>query len=116
MTGAVFDQDARAESLAAVEYYEECQTGLGRRFCDAVEAEVDAITAMPFRFRVLRTPFRRCLVPAFPYAVIFSIEPDFILIIAVAHAKRKPGYWHDPSTRTREQGLRGRVPKVRHRE
>lgn len=95
MTGAAFDQDARAEFLAAVEYYEECQTGLGRRFREAVEAEVDAIAAMPFRFRVLHAPFRRCLVPKFPYAVIFSIEPDFILIIAVAHAKRKPGYWHD---------------------
>jgi plasmid stabilization system protein ParE len=95
MTGAEFDQDARAEFLAAVEYYEECQTGLGRRFREAVEVEVDGIAAMPFRFRVLHAPFRRCLVPNFPYAVIFSIEPDFILIIAVAHTKRKPGYWHD---------------------
>ena len=95
MTGAAFDPDARAEFLAAVEYYEECQTGLGRRFREDVEAKVDAISAMPFRFRVLRAPFRRCLVPKFPYAVIFSIEPDFILIIAVAHTKRKPGYWHD---------------------
>ena len=25
----------------------------------------------------------------------FSIEPDFILVIAVAHVKRKPGYWND---------------------
>lgn len=95
MTGAAFDPDARAEFLAAVEYYEECQTGLGRRFREDVEAEVDAIAAMPFRFRVLHAPFRRGLVPKFPYAVIFSIEPDFILIIAVAHTKRKPGYWRD---------------------
>jgi hypothetical protein len=50
---------------------------------------------MPFRFRVLRTPFRRCLIPNFPYSIIFSIEPDFILVVAVAHAKQKPGYWHD---------------------
>ena len=95
MTGSAFDQDASAEFLAAVEYYEECQTGLGRRFREAVEAEVDAIATMPFRFRVLHAPFRRCLIPKFPYAVIFSIEPDFILIIAVAHTKRKPGFWHD---------------------
>ena len=68
MTGAAFDPDARAEFLAAVEYYEECQTGLGRRFREDVEAEVDAISAMPFRFRVLRAPFRRCLVPKYPSA------------------------------------------------
>ncbi|PIX25714.1 MAG: type II toxin-antitoxin system RelE/ParE family toxin, partial [Deltaproteobacteria bacterium CG_4_8_14_3_um_filter_43_13] len=34
-----------------------------------------------------------CLIPRFPYSIIFSIEPQFILVIAVAHAKRKPGYW-----------------------
>ena len=95
MTGAAFDPDARAEFLAAVEYYEECQVGLGRRFRETVEVEVDAIAAMPFRFRMLHAPFRRCLVPKFPYAIIFSIEPKFILIIALAHAKRKPGYWCD---------------------
>jgi plasmid stabilization system protein ParE len=94
MTGAAFDPDARAEFLAAVEYYEECQAGLGRRFREIVEAEVNAIAAMPFRFRMLHTPFRRCLVPKFPYAIVFSIEPKFILIIALAHAKRKPGYWY----------------------
>lgn len=95
MTGAAFDPDARAEFLAAVEYYEECQAGLGRRFREIVEAEVEAIAAMPFRFRMLHAPFRRCLVRNFPYAIVFSIEPKFILIITLAHAKRKPGYWYD---------------------
>lgn len=50
---------------------------------------------MPFRFRVLREPFRRCLVPEFPYAIVFTIEPEFILVIALAHVKRRPGYWGD---------------------
>jgi toxin ParE1/3/4 len=99
MSGVVFDPGARAEFLAAVEYYEECQTGLGRRFREAVESEVADIEAMPFRFRVLHAPFRRCLVPKFPYSIVFAIEPDFILVVAVAHAKRKPGYWHDRTAR-----------------
>jgi toxin ParE1/3/4 len=93
MSGVAFDPDARAEFLAAVEYYEECQPKLGRRFRSAVEMELVGIEAMPFRYRVLHVPFRRCLVPKFPYAIIFVIEPDFILVVAVAHAKRKPGYW-----------------------
>ncbi len=95
MNGVVFDPDARAEFLAAVEYYEECQSGLGLRFRTAVEMELDGIETMPFRFRVLHAPFRRCLISKFPYAIIFSIEPDFILVVALAHTKRKPGYWHD---------------------
>lgn len=95
MSEVSFDLDARAEFLAAVEYYEECQTGLGRCFRVAFQRELDGICAMPFRCRVLHARFRRCLVPKFPHAIIFVIEPDFILIVAVAHTKRKPGYWHD---------------------
>lgn len=95
MSSIGFDPDARAEFLAAVEYYEECRKGLGRRFREAVALELEHIRQMPFRYRVLHPPFRRCLVTNFPYSIIFSIEPDTILIIAVAHAKRKPGYWHE---------------------
>jgi plasmid stabilization system protein ParE len=90
-----FDPDARAEFLGDVEYYEGCQPGLGRRFREAVEAAFEQIGETPFRFRVYHDPFRRCLLKKFPHAVIYSIEPEFILVIAVAHLKRKPGYWHD---------------------
>jgi toxin ParE1/3/4 len=95
MSGIVFDPDARAEFLAAVEYYEECQKGLGRSFREVVETTADGIVTMPFRYRVLRAPFRRCLIPKFPYSIIFSIEPNFILVVAVAHIKQNPGYWHN---------------------
>ena len=95
MNAIAFDPDARAEFLAAIEYYEECQVGLGRRFRLAIESELEHISEMPLRFRVLHPPFRRCLIPKFPYALLFAIEPKFILLIAVAHAKRKPGYWRE---------------------
>ncbi len=95
MSRVVFDPDARSEFFAAIEYYEECQAGLGRRFRETVEFAVRSIETSPFRYRILHTPFRRYLLPKFPYAIIFSVEPDFILVIAVAHVKRKPGYWND---------------------
>jgi len=94
MSGIGFDPDARAEFLKAVEYYEECRKGLGRRFRDSVETQLEQIREMPFLYRVLHPPFRRCLLQTFPYSIIFSIEPDSIVIIAVAHAKREPDYWH----------------------
>ncbi|VFN02025.1 MAG: ParE toxin of type II toxin-antitoxin system, parDE [Candidatus Kentron sp. G] len=90
-----FNPDARTEFLAAIKYYEACQPGLGRRFRLAVESELDRIREMPLGFRVLHAPFRRCFVRKFPYAVIFSIEPESILVIAVAHTKRKPEYWRE---------------------
>jgi plasmid stabilization system protein ParE len=95
MISISFDPDARAEFLAAVDYYEESKKGLGKRFRSAVETEIRHISEMPFRFRVLHARFRRCLIPRFPYSVIFAIEPEFILIIAVSHIRRKPGYWRN---------------------
>lgn len=95
MTPIVFDPDARSEFLIAVQYYEECQKGLGRRFRLGVESALDQIAKAPFRYRTIRAPFKRYLMHKFPYAVIYSIEPDHIRIIAVAHTKRKPGFWQN---------------------
>jgi len=93
MTIAIFDPEAREEFLSAVQYYEECQAGLGLRFRDIVEVSVKKIIAEPLRYRVFHIPFRRHLLPKFPYAIIYSIEPDHIHILAVAHTKREPEYW-----------------------
>ncbi|MDP2863480.1 MAG: type II toxin-antitoxin system RelE/ParE family toxin [Desulfobacterales bacterium] len=93
MISIVFDPDAKADFLAAVQYYESCQSGLGRRFKLIVQSALQKVAETPFQYRLIHIPFRRYLLPKFPYAIIFSIEPDQIRIIAVAHTKRKPGYW-----------------------
>ena len=97
---AFFDPEARTEFLEAIQYYEECQEGLGRRFHLAIESAVQHISEAPFLYRMLKAPFRRYLLPKFPYSIIYSIEPDHIHIIAVAHNKRKPGYWTNRITDT----------------
>ena len=95
MNLAIFDPEAQSEFLAAVRYYEDSQIGLGRRFRNLVESGVKKITETPFLYRTVKAPFRRYLFPKFPYSIIYSIEPDHVRIIAVAHNKRKPGYWLD---------------------
>ena len=47
----------------------------------------------PTRWRILDEDVRRCLTPVFPYGVLYTIEPDFVLIVAVMHCSREPGYW-----------------------
>ncbi len=93
MKNIFFDPDARSEFLESVSYYEECRVGLGHCFRDVVELAVQSISETPFRYRVLQAPFRRCVLQKFPYAIIYSIEPDHIRIIAIMHTKRKPEYW-----------------------
>nr|VFK53880.1 MAG: hypothetical protein BECKTUN1418F_GA0071002_10312 [Candidatus Kentron sp. TUN]VFK55699.1 MAG: hypothetical protein BECKTUN1418E_GA0071001_10322 [Candidatus Kentron sp. TUN]VFK64312.1 MAG: hypothetical protein BECKTUN1418D_GA0071000_12557 [Candidatus Kentron sp. TUN] len=97
MSTVRFDAGACTEFLAAVKYYEACQPGLGRRFRFTVEAELERIRKMPFGFRILHVRFRRCLVRKFPYAIIYSIEPEFISVIAAVDTKQKPGYWRGRS-------------------
>ena len=56
-----------------------------------------------FKERLARRPFRRtrrvgitrARLPRFPYAVIFMDLGTEIRVLAVAHAKRRPGYWLD---------------------
>ena len=45
------------------------------------------------RWRAIEEDVRRCLTRVFPYAVLYTIEADFILIVAVMHCSREPGYW-----------------------
>ncbi len=93
MNSVRFDPEAKEEFLEAILYYEECQAGLGTRFRVAIESASEQISGSPFVYRILQAPFRCYLVPKFPYYLIYSIEPDHIRIIALAHNKRKPAYW-----------------------
>lgn len=100
MNSVRFDPEAKEEFLEAILYYEECQDGLGTRFRVAIESAAKQISDSPFVYRILQAPFRCYLVPKFPYYLIYSIEPDHIRIIAVAHNKRKPDYWAKRSTKS----------------
>jgi plasmid stabilization system protein ParE len=102
MNSVIFDPEARSELLVAIKYYEDCQRGLGRRFRLLVESAIQKIVEAPLIYRILKAPFRRYLIQKFPYSIVYAIEPDHIRIIAVAHNKRKPGYWSNRSQDTDE--------------
>lgn len=88
-----FHPEALTEYLAATHYYAECQEGLELRFIDSVEHAIERICKRPQQYRIIEEDVRRCLAKVFPYAVLYTIEPEYILIIAVMHCHREPGYW-----------------------
>ena len=90
-----FHPDARREYLEAAEFYESRRPGIGAAFTLEVEATIQRILEAPERWRILEQDIRRCLTHVFPYGVLYTIEDDFILIVAVAHGSREPGYWRD---------------------
>jgi plasmid stabilization system protein ParE len=88
-----FHPEALAEYQDAARYYADCQDGLELRFMDCVESAIRKVVATPERGRKFEGEVRRFLTQVFPYAVLYTIEPDYVLIIAVMHCHREPGYW-----------------------
>lgn len=88
-----FHPEALGEYQEAARYYAKRDPALGLRFIEAVEDAINRILEAPERWRVLDDDVRRCLTHVFPYGVLYTIEPEFILIVAVMHGSRQPGYW-----------------------
>ena len=88
-----FHPEALAEYDDAAHYYADCQEALDLRFIECVEAAVQQISKDPLRWRLFEQDVRRYLVHVFPFAVLYSVESDYILILAVMHCSREPGYW-----------------------
>ena len=88
-----FHPEALAEFEDAARYYADCQDGLELRFISRIEFALSQIQKTPDRLRIFKEDVRRCLTRVFPYAVLYTIEPDYLLIIAVMHCHREPGYW-----------------------
>ncbi len=88
-----FHPEALAEYEAAALYYAERDLAVAQRFIAAVEDGIDRILDSPTRWRILDEDVRRCLTRVFPFGLLYTIEPEFILIVAVMHCSREPGYW-----------------------
>jgi len=93
-----FEDEADAEYRDAGRWYEERRAGLGVEFFDAVDTALDQIVRLPHAgARVPRVPVdlpvRRAPVQRFPYHVIYLETKATIRILAVAHDRRRPGYW-----------------------
>ncbi|MCE7982712.1 MAG: type II toxin-antitoxin system RelE/ParE family toxin [Caldilinea sp. CFX5] len=89
-----FLAEAEEELTQATLYYEAQQDFLGERFLTTVEDTLTRIAAFPQMFHEIEAGIRQARVPSFPYALIYRIRRNTIQVIAVAHLRRSPGYWH----------------------
>jgi len=93
-----FEDDADVEYRLAGRWYEEHRSNLGIEFFDAVDATIGQIVELPSAGSPVAllpadVPARKIAVPRFPYDVIYLTTDREIRILAVAHDRRKPGYW-----------------------
>jgi toxin ParE1/3/4 len=89
----VYHPQALDELIDAAEYYDLCSPGLGGRFVDGVESAADFICKNPYLLAPDKSGCRKYVMKKFPFLIIYRVKDDCIYILAVAHGKRKPGYW-----------------------
>jgi toxin ParE1/3/4 len=86
---------ALAEAEEAAAWYAERDPRVAALFAEELETALDRIADAPHRWPVYLHGTRRVRLTRFPYLVAYREEPTRILVVAVAHAKRKPGYWRN---------------------
>ncbi len=89
----LFHPEAVEEAEAARKWYAERSLWAAEEFLKELEKTLESVAESPSRWpvffgRVRRLPFRR-----FPFLVIYRETPERIEIVAVAHGRRRPGYW-----------------------
>jgi len=86
---------AREEFLESATFYEREAEGLGAEFIDAFEHAVQLLASNPHLGSHFEGSVRRKLLRRFPFQLIYEVTPDEVLVVAVAHLSRRPGYWRD---------------------
>lgn len=86
-------QEAKAEFDAAIDWYEQQQSGLGPEFAERVQAVFDRVSATPEMRPTVYRDVRKALVRQFPYSIFYRVYADRIVVLAVFHNKRNPKIW-----------------------
>ena len=88
-----FHPEAEAEFVQAIDYYEDCEAGLGYDFAVEVYSAIERIMAHPKAWPILEEDMRRSLVRRFPFGIIYAAIDEELFIVAVMHLHRDPDYW-----------------------
>jgi len=98
------EPEAKQELAAAAAWYEERREGLGLELVGEVDAVFAAIARSPGRFPLYprvapELGVRRAAARRFPYSIAFIELPTVVRVLAIAHERRRPGYWVGRLTR-----------------
>jgi plasmid stabilization system protein ParE len=83
------------EAEAALAWYAKRSSKAAEAFLTELDRVVDQISRHPERYPLHEFKTRKALLQRFPYLIVFREESEGLQIIAVAHGRRKPGYWRD---------------------
>ena len=88
-----FHPEAESEFIESAAYYEGEVPGLGRRFGRTVSKTLELLSKNPGIGSLVDSELRSFAVGSFPYSIIYAPYKDLLFVLAIAHGRRKPGYW-----------------------
>ncbi len=90
----IFHRQALQEYQDALQWYGRRTLRAAQALARAVDAAVQQMSTAPTRWPVVHQHYRWVRTPRYPYVLYYRIlDPDTVLVMAVAHARRRPGYW-----------------------
>ncbi len=84
---------ARQDFLTAVEYFSTISGAVSNSFINEFERCIRIIETQPTAWTPIDFNCRRCLFQSFKYSIIFKIDGQDIIVLAVMHNSRNPYYW-----------------------
>ncbi len=93
----VFHPDAEIEFLESSLFYEQEIPGLGQRFSRHVKNALELLIENPELGTRLDEEIRSFVVGSFPFSIIYAMHEGCPFVLALAHTRRKPGYWRSRS-------------------
>lgn len=84
---------ASNEALEAAEWYRERSEDVALAFVAEIRDALARIEEAPETWPPHHHGTQRKLLNRFPYEVVYRLSSDRILIVAIAHCKRRPAYW-----------------------
>lgn len=91
-------EDADRELNDAADYYDSESPGLGTLFLDQVDDGYQRILENPLAAAEIDPAIRRLVLAKFPFNLIHEVDGEAVLILAVAHQRRRPHYWRERRT------------------
>jgi plasmid stabilization system protein ParE len=90
-----WDEGALEDLEEATRFYFHEDPNVELRFAECIDNAIEQVASRPNSWPTTAGDIRRYVVEVFPYSLIYSIEVDHVLILAVAHQSRDPEYWKD---------------------
>ena len=90
---ALFAREAQTEFEEAQCHYENKEAGLGEAFAESVRQGLRIVLSRPAAGRVEFEDVRRVILKRFPYKLLYIVESDHLMVVAVAHQSRQSQYW-----------------------